>query len=72
MATITRGQAVEYLDSLGDPVDWDNSNNNATGPDPWTLEEIRAEVIHGDAYDGGNIWPDLLQHYDAEDITPAA
>lgn len=68
MATITRSQAIEYLDSLGDPVDWDNSENNATGAEAWTLEQIRAEVLKGDEYDGGHIWADLLAHYDAEDI----
>lgn len=56
---ITRKQAIEYLDSLGDSVDW-------TG---WTLAQIRAEVLKGDDYDGMGIWDDILEHYGAEDIT---
>ena len=58
MATITRAQAIEYLDSLGDPVDW-------TG---WTLEQIRDEVLAGDEYDGGGIWASILENYDADDL----
>lgn len=69
MATITRAQVIEYLDGLGDPVDWDNSDNANTHESQWTLEQIRAEVLKGDEYDGMNIWQDILTHYDAEDIT---
>lgn len=55
---ITKEQAIAYLDSLGDKVDW-------TG---WTLEQIRDEVIKGDEYDGNNFWGDMLDSYNAEDI----
>ena len=68
MATITREQAIEYLNSLGDPVDWDNSENNHTSEDAWTLEQIRDEVKRGDAYDGGGIWESILQTYNAQDV----
>lgn len=68
MAKITRAQAIEYLNSLGDPVDWDNSENNATGEPAWTLKQIRAEVLAGDSYDDNGIWQAILDHYEAEDI----
>jgi len=55
---ITREQAITYLDSLGDSVNW-------TG---WTLKEIRAEVLKGDDYDGMNIWENMLISCDADDI----
>lgn len=58
MAKITREQAIEYLDSLGDPVDW-------TG---WTLKQIRDEVLKGDEYDGMNLWKEILKNNEAEDI----
>lgn len=58
MAKITRKQAITYLNSLGDPVDWRG----------WTLAEIRAEVLKGDEYDGNNFWETMLIEYDAEDI----
>lgn len=61
MATITREQAIEYLNSLGDAVDWDG----------WTLEQIRTEVLAGDAYDGNNIWASILDEYGADDIEEA-
>lgn len=68
MSVITREQVIKYLDGLGDPVDWDNSDNDYTAESQWTLEEIRAEVLEGDKYDGMTIWQDILDTYGADDI----
>lgn len=55
---ITREEAIAYLNTLGDHVDW-------TG---WSLEDIRDEVLKGDAYDGANLWGTMLESLDREDI----
>lgn len=65
---ITHQEAIDYLNQLGDPIDWDNSDNNATDEKGWTLEQIRSEVLKGDEYDGMNIWQNMLDELDREDI----
>jgi hypothetical protein len=57
---ITKAQAIDYLNSLGDTVD---------DLDYMSLEDIREEVLRGDRYDGMNIWGRMLEHYNAEDIS---
>lgn len=68
MKTITRTQVIDYLNGLGDSVDWDNSENGHTNQDAWTLEQIRDEVLTGDSYAGTNLWQEILANFGAKDI----
>ena len=55
---ITREEAIKYLNTLGDTIEWGDSS----------MEEIREEVKRGDHYDGMDIWGDMLVNLDREDI----
>ena len=55
---ITREEAIKYLNTLGDTIEWGDSS----------IEEIREEVKRGDHYDGMDIWGDMLVNLDREDI----
>ena len=55
---ITREQAIDYINQLGDPIDWEGC----------TLAAIRAEVLKGDEYDGMNIWENMLIDLGVTDI----
>lgn len=55
---ITREEAIAYINTLGDPVEWGDKD----------LEEIREEVKAGDEYDGMNIWGRMLDELERSDI----